>query len=136
MLLKLIIFLVAMATGILASPFNMTVSQSLHKRLGRLPGPDIELTYTEQQFDQIKHAHMDAIMLASKVVSSSANPDVFDPILKRYFNIRDRAGVLSKSPPSDRSPLLNSVNLTKSQTCSSKSSAPKTTATATFSLPR
>jgi hypothetical protein len=137
MLLKLIIFLVAMATGILASPLNMTVSQSLHKRLNRRPGPDVELAaYTKVQIDQIKHAHKDAVLLASKVVSSSATPDVFDPIFKKYFNIADRDGVLSKSPPSDRSPLLISVKLTKPQTCSSKSSAPKTTATATFSCAR
>jgi hypothetical protein len=136
MLLKLIIFLVAMATGILASPLNATTSQSLHKRLGRLPGPDIEYSYTKQQFDQIKHAHKDAILLASKVVSLSANPDVFDPIFKKYFNIAERTGVISKSPPFDRSPLLTSVKLTKTQTCSSRSSAPKTTATATFSCAR
>jgi hypothetical protein len=136
MLLKLIIFLVAMATGILASPLNATTFQSLHKRLGRRPGPDVELSYTKQQTDQIKYAHKDAILLASKVVSSAAHPDVFDPIFKKYFNIADRTGVISKSPPFDRSPLLTSVKLTKLQTCSSKSSAPKTTATATFSSVR
>jgi hypothetical protein len=132
MLLRLIIFLVAMATDILASPLNMTASQSLHKR-ARSPEPDVDLSYTKQQVLQIHQAHKDAIILASKVVSSSAHPDVFDPIFKNYFNIADRAGVLGKSPPFDRSPLLTSVNLTKSQTCSSKSSAPETTATATLS---
>jgi hypothetical protein len=132
MLLKLIIFLVAMATGILASPLNVTASQSLHKRLGRQPGPTYEVSLTNQQALQIHQAHKDAIILASKVVSSSAHPDVFDPIFKKYFNIADRTSVISKSPLSDRSPLLTSVNLTKPQTYSSKSSVPKTTAKATL----
>jgi hypothetical protein len=52
--------------------------------------------YTEQQIQQIKEGHLDAIKLASMVVSQSQEPNTFDPIFRNYFRSSDRDTVISE----------------------------------------
>lgn len=66
----LLIFLVLAAsiTGALATPLNVTITQhvALHKR----GAPVVKKNdYTDQQIEQIKEGHLDAIKLASMVVA-------------------------------------------------------------------
>jgi hypothetical protein len=54
-----------------------------------------ETDYTKQQIQQIKEGHLDAIKLASMVVTQSKEPDTFDPIFQNYFRLSDRDTVIS-----------------------------------------
>lgn len=96
MLFKGIMALVALAIATLATPVNITSfpqSQILSKRA--TPGFK-KGDYTKQQFIQIKQGHEDAIKMASTAVTWSKSPEDFDPIFKKYFNIKDRAAVVGK----------------------------------------
>jgi hypothetical protein len=96
MLFKGIMVLAALAITTLATPVNITSfpqSQVLSKRATpRFKRGD----YTNQQIIQIKQGHDDAIKMASTAVTWSKDPEKFDPIFKKYFNIEDRKGVVGK----------------------------------------
>ena len=96
MLIEGIMALAALAITTLATPVNITYfpqSQTLSKRAT----PRFEkVDYTNQQIIQIKQGHTDAIKMASTAVTWSKTPDDFDPIFKKYFNIKDRTAVVGK----------------------------------------
>ena len=93
----LLTFLVV-ATSIvctLATPFNTTSERPL--MLDKRGAPVVKDNhYTKQQVQQIKEGHIDAIKLASMVVSQSEKPDTFDPIFQHYFRSSDRDTVISE----------------------------------------
>jgi hypothetical protein len=85
--LKGMLALAALAITTLATPVNITSfpqSQILSKRAtSRFKRGDC----TNQQIIQIKQGHDDAIKMASTAVTWSKDPEKFDPIFKKYFNI-------------------------------------------------
>lgn len=85
----------ALVVGTLATPLHIASS---HDRVhDKRATPDVKQgDYTDQQVNQIKKAHSDAIKMASTVVSWSKHPDTFDPIFKKYFDIADRDPVVGK----------------------------------------
>jgi len=95
MLFTTIIIVMALVICTLGTPLNITSMQPLV--LGKRGAPSVkEKDYTKQPIQQIKEGHIDAIKLASMVVSQSQNPDTFDPIFRNYFRVSDRDTVISK----------------------------------------
>ena len=95
MLFATIIVGVASVICTLAAPHNFTSMQPLV--LERRGAPSVKTNdYTEQQIQQIKEGHLDAIKLASMVVSQSQEPATFDPIFRNYFRLSDRETVISE----------------------------------------
>lgn len=85
----------ALVVGALATP--LLIDSSRDRVLDKRATPDVKQgDYTDQQVNQIKKAHSDAIKMASTVVSWSKHPDTFDPIFKKYFDIADRDPVVGK----------------------------------------
>lgn len=90
-----IIAVMASVICTLATPHNITSMQPLV--LVKRGAPSVkENDYTKQQIQQIKEGHIDAIKLASMVVSQSQKPDTFDPIFRNYFRSSDRDTVISE----------------------------------------
>lgn len=98
----LLTFLVVTASAVctFATPLNITSMQP--SILDKRGAPSVkENDYTKQQIEQIKEGHLDAIKLASMVVSQSKNRDTFDPILQNYFQLSDREAIISQSKLQD-----------------------------------
>jgi hypothetical protein len=94
MLLVTFLAVAASVMCVLATPINSTSIQiwSLDKR----GTPSVkENDYTKQQIEQIKEGHLDAIKLASMVISQSEHPATFDPIFQHYF-LSDRDAVIGR----------------------------------------
>lgn len=98
MLLKLLLAVTALIIATLASPLNTTLVDPLFLNKRSTPGFK-KGHYTNQQIQQIKEGHSDAIKMASMVVKQSKNSETFDPIFKQYFAIKDKEAVVSKSLP-------------------------------------
>ena len=96
MLLKpfLIVMSPIVCTCTLATTLNITATQPVALCKRGVPSVK-ENDYTEQQIQQIKEGHLDAIKLASMVVSQSEHPRTFDPIFQHYFELSDRDAVVS-----------------------------------------
>jgi hypothetical protein len=95
MLLSTILVLTASVVCALATPLNITSMQFL--ALDKRGAPVVkDNDYTNQQVQQIKEGHLDAIKLASMVVSQSETPATFDPIFQNYFQLSDRDTVISE----------------------------------------
>ena len=94
-----IIAVMASVICTLATPHNITSMQPLV--LVKRGAPSVkENDYTKQQVQQIKEGHLDAIKLASMVISQFRNRDTFDPIFQNYFQLSDRDTVISEQQPS------------------------------------
>lgn len=95
MLLMTLLVVTVSVVCTLATPLNITSMQPLV--LNKRAAPSVKKNdYTEQQIQQIKEGHLDAIKLASMVVSQSSNPDTFDPIFQNYFQLSDREAVIGR----------------------------------------
>jgi hypothetical protein len=95
MLFTIIIVVVASVVCTLATPLNLTSMQPLVLEMRGAPSVK-KNDYTEQQIQQIKEGHLDAIKLASMVVSQSQKLNTFDPIFRNYFRLSDRDTVISE----------------------------------------
>jgi hypothetical protein len=99
MLLTTLLAVTASIVCTLATPLNIISMQPL--ALDKRGAPSVkENDYTKQQIEQIKEGHLDAIKLASMVISQFRNRDTFDPIFQNYFQLSDRDTVISEQQPS------------------------------------
>ena len=95
MLLTTILAVAASVVCTLATPLNITSMQPLV--MDKRAAPSVKKNhYTEQQVQQIQEGHLDAIKLASMVVSQSKTPETFDPIFQTYFQLSDREAVIGR----------------------------------------
>ena len=93
MLLTTILVFTASVICTLATPLNITSMQPL--ALDKRGAPSVKVgDYTGQQIVHIKRGNLDAIQMASMVISQSQNPDTFDPIFQNYFQLSDRKAVI------------------------------------------
>lgn len=98
MLLGSITVTAVLAVATLATPLR--IDSSSLRVLDKRATPDVKQgDYTDQQVNQIKKAHSDAIKMASTVVHWSKHPETFDPIFTKYFDIADRDPVVGKHEP-------------------------------------
>lgn len=95
MLLPTILVLTASVVCTLATPLNITSMQPLV--MDKRDPPTVKKNdYTEQETEHIMQGHLDAIEMASMVISQSKNAATFDPIFKNYFQHSDREAVIGK----------------------------------------
>ena len=100
MLLTTILAITASVVCTLATPLNITSMQPLV--LNKRATPSVEEgDYTQPEIKRIKEGHIDAIKLASIVVSQSKERATFDPIFQKYFQLSDREAVLGMSSTKD-----------------------------------
>lgn len=93
MLLTIILAVMASVVRTLATPLNITSMQPLV--LNKRGTPSVKHgDYTEQQTEHIKQGHLDAVNMASMVISQSENADTFDPIFQNYFQLSDREAII------------------------------------------
>lgn len=85
----------ALAMYTLAHPINSTSTQS-HPWDERAVPSITPAVYSPMRWEQLEQAHLDAIKLASTVVTLSADAGRFDPIFEKYFNIGDKQVVIGK----------------------------------------
>jgi len=98
MLLTTLLAVTASVLCTLATPLNITSMQP--QVLEKRATPSVkDGDYTKQQIEQIKEGHLDAIKLASMVISESKKPETFDPIFQKYFQASDREAVLGRLLP-------------------------------------